>query len=406
MEVASTRPQELNSINANKLDVIMPFLTDTIERLIAQFQNRVQAIIQNNYTSLHPSVYWKFRDAARQAIHYDSLGKPHKLPEIIFENVYPLYGQIDIKGSSEARNESTRKDLLHQLDSLLILIGKLLQGKSAMPDFSSVQYQLEAYSNELKFPIHAGTEQLITYYLESHVHGMLDQITGHPLSDSIIEYFKQTNKSDGEYHRYRRMYDETVNSINDKMISILDSRQSAAQQIFPHYFERFKTDGVDHSIYIGDSIAPAKNLTPVKLKKIRQWQLETLCEMEKAHFMLRNSLPYPLEVTTLLLIHSMPLSIRFRMDEKRFDVDGSYNARFEIIKKRIDKAYLKGTIKRLTEAGKLALVYSDNAEATEYTRFIKELNSKGFLNDEIENVDIEDLQGVTGLKALRVKFRR
>ncbi|HTF31337.1 MAG TPA: hypothetical protein VK625_20915, partial [Flavitalea sp.] len=73
LEVASTHPQELNSINANKLDVIMPFLTDTIERLTAQFQNRVQAIIQNNYTSLHPSVYWKFRDAARQAIHYDSL---------------------------------------------------------------------------------------------------------------------------------------------------------------------------------------------------------------------------------------------------------------------------------------------------------------------------------------------
>jgi hypothetical protein len=94
------------------------------------------------------------------------------------------------------------------------------------------------------------------------------------------------------------------------------------------------------------------------------------------------------------------------MDEKRFDVDGSYNARFEIIKKRIDKAYLKGTLQRLTEAGKLALVYSDEAEATEYIRFIKELNSKDFLNDEIENVDIEDLQGVTGLKALRVEFRR
>ncbi len=29
------------------------------------------------------------------------------------------------------------------------------------------------------------------------------------------------------------------------------------------------------------------------------------------------------------------------MDEKRFDVDGAYNARYEIVKKRIDKAYVK-----------------------------------------------------------------
>jgi hypothetical protein len=26
------------------------------------------------------------------------------------------------------------------------------------------------------------------------------------------------------------------------------------------------------------------------------------------------------------------------MDEKRFDVDGTYNARYEVVKKRIDKA--------------------------------------------------------------------
>jgi hypothetical protein len=29
------------------------------------------------------------------------------------------------------------------------------------------------------------------------------------------------------------------------------------------------------------------------------------------------------------------------MDEKRFDVDGTYNARYEVVKKRIDKNNIK-----------------------------------------------------------------
>ena len=36
--MVSVRPKELNSINANKLAVVMPFLTDTIERLAAEFE--------------------------------------------------------------------------------------------------------------------------------------------------------------------------------------------------------------------------------------------------------------------------------------------------------------------------------------------------------------------------------
>ena len=41
------------------------------------------------------------------------------------------------------------------------------------------------------------------------------------------------------------------------------------------------------------------------------------------------------------LVHDEPMAIRFRADEKKFDVDGAYNMRYEIIKKRIDKALIK-----------------------------------------------------------------
>jgi hypothetical protein len=90
------------------------------------------------------------------------------------------------------------------------------------------------------------------------------------------------------------------------------------------------------------------------------------------------------------------------MDEKIFDVDGTYNARYEIIKKRVDKAYIKGTQQRITQKGKIAIVYSQKKDKIEYNRYIKFLQAKKYLDKKVEYVEVEDLQGVTGLKAILV----
>ena len=110
-----------------------------------------------------------------------------------------------------------------------------------------------------------------------------------------------------------------------------------------------------------------------------------------------------MEVTSLLLVFNQPITIRFRMDEKRFDVDGSYNARYEVVKKRIDKAYIKGTKERITQNKKITIVYTQQSEEYEYRRYINFLQHKNRLGSEIEHFEIEDLQGVSGLKGLRVQ---
>ena len=86
---------------------------------------------------------------------------------------------------------------------------------------------------------------------------------------------------------------------------------------------------------------------------------------------------FVLSMASLILVHNTSLTIRFRMDEKRFDVDGTYNARYEIIKKRIDKAYIKGTRERLTQAGKMVIVYAQKKDEQEYLRYIAFLKAKG-----------------------------
>jgi hypothetical protein len=194
-----------------------------------------------------------------------------------------------------------------------------------------------------------------------------------------------------------------MSKINKKLAAILDKEQIEAQNIFPHYYERFKTDGVEHNLYIGASITPSQPFDLMYLSNLRLWQLQTLCKMELEHYQLKSTLPYKLDVTSLILVFSSPISIRFRMDEKRFDVDGNYNARYEVVKKRIDKANIKGTKERITEKEKITIVYSNKKEETEYLKYIKFLQFKNILEPNIEKFEVEDLQGVSGLKAIRVK---
>jgi hypothetical protein len=405
IELVSRRVGELNSINANQLEIVMPYITDTIDRQYSYMQNQIQALIQNEYTTIHPSVYWKFKKEAVKFIKYRGLKKDYTLKEVTFNDVYPLYGQIDIKGSSDTRNHSVQLDLQNQLITLIPLVEQLQQLSNNDSNVEQNIRNLQELVMDVQGPLRADTEQHIQGYLEMHIHPLLRATDGFSGSykAEIDKYFENADKT-GDFHQNRRKYETTVAMINEKMALLLDRAQTQAQAVFPHYYERFKTDGIEHNLYIGATIAPAKHFDITYLYNLRLWQLQVLCEMELEHHFLKTTLPYPLDVTSLILAFSLPISIRFRMDEKRFDVDGTYNARFEIVKKRIDKAFVKGTTERLTAPGKITIVYTNHEEEVEYKNYIRFLQSKKMLHEEIEMVEVEDLQSVSGLKALRVKI--
>ena len=153
---------------------------------------------------------------------------------------------------------------------------------------------------------------------------------------------------------------------------------------------------------MGASLIEDVRYDPLYLRNLRLWQLMVACGAARCAERLKERLAVPLEVTNLVLVQHAPLSIRFRFDEKRFDVDGAYNVRYEIMKKRIDKAVLRGSTERLTQPGKIAIVYSQGSEAAEYRDYIAYLHSLGSLHGEVENLELEELQGVPGLRALRV----
>lgn len=401
LELVSSVPKQLNSINANKLDFVLPFIIDTMDRYHFEKQNQIDALIQKEYTAIHPSVYWKFREEAD--LHTLSGNSDLPFREIIFKDVYPLYGQIDIKGSSVARNEAMQQDLKVQIEQLLLLL-RGLSKNHPLPLIEQHVFELEKMEAQVLDGVKADSESRAQKYIWNEVHPLLEHFESDAhMRKKIEKYRNSLDPAINMVYKSRKNFDEALSFINKKMAAILDRKQEEAQQFFPHYYERFKTDGVEHNLYIGASIAPKMQYNPIYLGNLRLWQLQMMCDLEAEYFRLRPSLPYELDVTSLVLVYSSPISIRFRMDEKRFDVDGTYNARYEVVKKRIDKSRIKGTNERIVQAGKITIVFSQGQDEIEYRRYIKLLQYKNRLGNAIENFEVEDLQGVTGLRALRVE---
>lgn len=406
LELVTSKPKELNSINANKLDEIMPYIVSSVLRSKQEEENKVEAIIQQECTSIHPSVYWKFETAARKFLRdKQQLGNNAIFSKIRFENVYPLFGQIDVKGSSDARNLATKKDLSLQLNLIKKIISGILE-EEALPILEKLKFQLEGFISEMESNFKVDSEQQITNFLKNDIEPLFKfQLRKNASSKKPIDdYFKKVDDKLNVIYYYRKNYDDTIGLINKKMALMIDTKQEEAQKMYPHYFERYKTDGVEHNMYIGESITKEKGFNEIYLYNLRLWQLQVMCDMENEFYQNQNQFPISLEVTSMLLVFNQPLSIRFRMDEKQFDVDGTYNARYEIVKKRVDKAFIKGTEERITTKGKVTIIYSQKEDEEEYLSYIKFLHSKDILDDDVEILELEDLQGVTGLKALRVSI--
>lgn len=174
--------------------------------------------------------------------------------------------------------------------------------------------------------------------------------------------------------------------------------------MFPHYFEKYKTDGVEFTLYVGSALIKGQSFDAFYLKNFHLWQLLTMIGVHHKMAALKPSLENDLELTQLILVHDQPISIRFRADEKQFDVDGAYDIRYEIVKKRIDKAYIKNTGERLTQPGKIAVVYNQTKVEEEYRRYFKYLMSKKLVTGKLEVLELEELPGANGLRALRMQI--
>lgn len=404
IELVSSTPYLLNSFNAQKLVKVAPYLRAALIRSNQEYETNIKALIQTECTSIHPSVQWKFEQEARRLLRSRADSKDDGFQDLVFNDLSPLYGQIDIIGSSDARNEAIKTDLCSQL-ALVSEIFAFAKANEPLPIYDQIIHRIDKFQIELEENgINADTEREIISILEKEINPFMDHLKqlSNKLKQLVSDYKAALNPNTGVIFTTRDNYDQTVQVINERLARFLDRKQREAQDIYPHFFERFKTDGVEHNIYVGASLTQNREYNLVYLHNLRLWQLQTMIQMENKFYQYQEHLPNQIEAASMILVFGNTLSIRYRIDEKRFDVDGSYNARYEVIKKRIDKANIKGTNERITQKGKIAIIYTNQESQQEYLRYISFLQSQNYLSEEVELLELEDVQGVVGLKAIRV----
>ncbi len=402
LELASAVPGQLTQEIIARLEPAIPLLSLAMMKARDAFDNKIDKLVKEKFTALQPSVEWKFSEVAWDYLKRDTAGIETK--KIVFENVFPLYGAVDIRNSSLERNMAIQKDLkqyiklvddtLEQLQSIIQLT--LLEG---------LKFKNNNFRNIIENHMLPQDEIGITEFREHEVDPVFSHLqkTNANAKTIIEHYFNVVNDCSGQLYHFRNNFEETLAAINAELLAYLETQEESLQQSYPHYFEKFRTDGIEYNIYIGQSMVPQIPFDLLYLKNIRLWQLQSMAETAILTNKLIPSLKVPLQTTQLILVHSQPISISFRKDERRFDVEGSYNIRYEVMKKRIDKATILGTQERLTQPGKIAIVYSNDKEAKEYEEYISFLQSKGLLKPGHESVELDEMQGLKGLKALRVE---
>jgi len=405
LELASPNKNELNPLSNIQIYETIPLFSNAANRVTLDMENHIKAKIQEEFTAIHPIVEWRFIEVASRLLRKERGDEELEVEPIIFKEVYPLFGAADIRSSSHERIKAILIDLSEQLNNASDILEYAYHLKK-LPVLNQIRYEIGLQLKKLNKDLTAGVEMSIIDFLKREVEPVFTHLkeTDPDLKKSILDYEKMNDPDQGILYKRRNDFETSLEMINNSISTIIDDQESSAQLMFPHYFEKYRTDGIEYNIYVGQSLLERKKYNPIYLKNLRLWQLIVMCQIGRKINNLQSELPIPLEITQLILVHSNPLSIKFREDEKKFDVEGGYNIRYEITKKRIDKALIRGTKERLTKPGSIAIIYSQPDELFEYEKYINYLLSINYLTDKVESFELEDMQGVYGLQAVRVQI--
>lgn len=402
LQIFSMRPSGLPFELLPKLNRVITLLEQFLEANIQIFNSAIDHSIKNNFTALQPSILWRFNEAAWGFIRKNKKGKDGAMEHIHFPNVYPLYGAVDIRNSTQERNDALRADMDIQLGMLVDLFHRLKDCRE-MSLIDEILFKTESWRSRISEYIVPEDEFRLYLFLEQDVSPILSvaRESGKEMSSLVDDYLK-AKEPQGKAFKNRMELESSFQQINRVIATELEKMNSSIQQIYPCYFDKYRSDGLEYDIYIGQSISPHNQFYPFHLSNLRLVQLTSMAEITKKTNELLPHLPKPLETTQLIFINNHVIDITFRNDERRFDVEGGYNVRYEMIKKRIDKVHILGSVERLTQPGKIALVYLQQEGIEDYLSHIQFLQEKGILLDDKEMLELEPLQGLNGLKALRV----
>ncbi|MEO7992113.1 MAG: GAF domain-containing protein [Chryseolinea sp.] len=407
MEAHTNEIGALNESSLSLLEHALPLMAQLLQKSIHDLQSFIDFKIKTVFTSIQPSVEWKFKEAVWSFVKDINPEKSDaSIPVIAFHNLYPLYGAIDIRNSTTERSKALQSDLIFQSHSVLQTLEKIKQ-HTTLEEIDDLITKSHDWCERIKRNMVNIDEAEFNDFVSSTVMPFLLRApSSFPMMSSVVQNFqKSTDPLHGSFFLNRRSLETSMEKLIVVLSMHIDRFKSEIQKIYPVYFEKFRTDGIEYDLYLGQSIAPEKPFDYSYLNALRFMQLRSMTEIVRLTNALLPELKTPLQTTQLIFVNPSSIDISFRNDERRFDVEGAYNVRYQVIKKRIDKVNILNTKERLTQPGKIAIVYYNNLEAEEYKKYIHQLQKENLIEEYIEELELEELQGINGLKAMRVHVK-
>jgi len=323
---------------------------------------------------------------------------------------------MDVRDSSMKRKYAILEDLADNLREAR----KVLTTGYELPELKVLDELV--YQIDLKL---SGTEkgvlqdpQEITEFIRMRINPTITSLGSQHKSmrDIVAAYQEQVNQESGIFVSNRNSYEKALSLVNMAMMEFVQEKESSSLRRYPCFVDTFQTDGLEYNIYLGQEVTPSIHFEELHLEEIRLLQLEWTIECMKLVQSLQTQIGVllnclerkdgascELQIAPLIMAYGDTLTLKFRMNEKRLDVDGSYNVRYEIMKKRIDKATVNETGERLTQPGYIAIVYSRNSDALAYIQHLQYLEARHGVEYPYEDVVLNEMPGIEGLRALRFK---
>ena len=406
VELGSEDPESINPVVLRRLETALPYYREYFMHKANSFSDYMKSFIMQRYTAIQDSVSWKFNEQVWHTLK-DIKSDRNTLatPAVIFEDLLPFYGAIDFRNSTLKQFEAIHADYKAQLEFLeqLPVQNDLTAEDETVANFTQ---KIVYWRNRIKENVPIDEEADLRHFLEKESLNTVKQLAkNNQLDESIAEnYDVAVSTKDGAFHLFHNKYEESLQQLNSILKELLYRAEEDLQKRVPHYFEKFQTDGLEYNLYAGKSIRPLVEFPMNAQETIISWQMDIMLEMALAAYNNKHRLTVPLETTQLILVHENKVDISYRIDERHFDVQGSYSIRYEVVKKRIDKVHLYNSTERLTQPGTIAIVYTHANSISTYLKKIDDLIEREYLLPGVAYLDLEQLQGIGNLKAIRVKI--
>src|SRR5947208_465485 len=174
-ELESPHPGDLDATHLPKLHEVLPLFSMAVQRSMEELNTRIQALIKEKCTAIHPVVEWRFRKAVLTSIERHATGAEAggELEPIVFERVHPLYALSDIRGSSIERSLAIQADVLTQL-RLGRDVVQAAHAAKRLPALDELLYRVNKHTAKIEKNLNSGDEVGVVSFLRADVERLFD----------------------------------------------------------------------------------------------------------------------------------------------------------------------------------------------------------------------------------------